>query len=65
MRVTIDTGLCNGYGNCAFAAPDVFDIDLARNLAVLRDDADLDHVDEDSLRDAAADCPVQAILLEQ
>lgn len=63
MKVIIDTTLCNGYGNCAFSAPDVFDIDLASNLAVLRDEVDLDKVDESALREAAADCPVQAILL--
>ena len=63
MKVTIDTSLCNGYGNCAFSAPDVFDIDLASNLAVLRDDVDLDQADAHALHEAAADCPVQAIRL--
>ena len=65
MRISIDTSLCNGYGNCAFAAPDVFDVDLRANLAVLKDDVDLDTVELDLVREAAADCPVRAILLEE
>ncbi|MBJ8348264.1 ferredoxin [Antrihabitans sp. YC2-6] len=65
MKISIDTHACNGYGNCAFAAPDVFDVDLARNLAVLKDDVDLDTIDLDLVREAAEDCPVRAILLEE
>jgi ferredoxin len=64
MKVKIDGQRCSGYGNCAFAAPDVFDIDLARNVAVLKSDIDLDMIDPADLRDAAGDCPVAAILLE-
>jgi ferredoxin len=62
MRISVDTNLCNGYGNCAFAAPDVFDVDLARNVAVLKD-VDLAEVELDLIRAAADDCPVRAILL--
>jgi ferredoxin len=58
--IEIDLDLCNGYGNCVVAAPDVFDLDPETNLAVLRTPS----VSADRLsavREAAADCPVQAI----
>jgi ferredoxin len=62
MRLILDLNRCQGYAQCAFLAPDVFQMhgneavhydpnpDEAQRLRVLR---------------AAAACPVQAILVEQ
>jgi ferredoxin len=61
MRIVVDLNRCQGYGQCAFLAPEVFDLrgeealmynpgpDEAQRLPVLR---------------AAAACPVQAIRVE-
>lgn len=60
MRVSVDTGLCNGHGQCTFAAPDVFS---------MGDDGRPVHPDqvpagaEAQAEDAAALCPMQAITL--
>jgi len=62
MRITIDTALCNGYGNCVITAPDVFDLDPTTDIAVVRDQNAAD-LDPDAVREAAADCPVRAIRL--
>lgn len=35
MRVSVDTSLCQAYGNCLLAAPEVFDLDEESNLAVV------------------------------
>jgi ferredoxin len=62
MRLVIDLNRCQGFAQCVFLAPDVFELygeeaihydpnpDDAWRLRVLR---------------AAAACPVQAILVEQ
>lgn len=60
MRVTIDAAVCNGHGQCTFAAPEVF---------VMGDDGrpkHPQHVPEGSeggVEDAAALCPMQAITI--
>jgi len=62
MKVVVDMDKCQDHGQCAFAAPEVFQISTEGKLVVLQDDPD------ESLRDAveeAADvCPVQAITIE-
>jgi ferredoxin len=62
MRLVVDLNRCQGFAQCVFLAPDVFELygeealrydpnpDDGRRLRVLR---------------AAAACPVQAILVEQ
>jgi ferredoxin len=60
VHVSVDTSLCNGYGNCVVAAPAVFDLDESTNLAVvLHENPDGD--DQDAALEAAADCPARAI----
>lgn len=63
MRVTVDLGRCNAYGNCVIEAPDVFDIDDANGLAVVLDE----HPGEEQrkqVESAARLCPVLAITIE-
>ncbi|MFI9848417.1 ferredoxin [Nonomuraea sp. NPDC051941] len=60
MRVVVDLNRCQGYAQCVFLAPEVFH--LHGEEALLYDPA----VSDDRLegvRQAAAACPVQAILL--
>ncbi|MEV5509238.1 ferredoxin [Streptomyces orinoci] len=60
MRVVVDLTRCQGYAQCVFLAPEVFQLHgeegLLYNPAV--PDEQLERV-----RQAAAACPVQAILL--
>ena len=58
----LDLGKCNGYGNCVFAAPGMFDLDLASNLPVLLQD-EWSEEDRASLVAAVADCPANALAL--
>ncbi|WP_199434229.1 ferredoxin [Qaidamihabitans albus] len=61
-RVDIDRTLCNGYGNCVVAAPEVFDLDTETNIAFVQPGHRADD-DGPALREAEADCPVGAIAL--
>lgn len=63
-RVDIDETLCNGYGNCVVAAPEVFDLDAESNIAVVLPGHPVDD-DGPALREAATDCPVRAIVLSE
>ncbi|SDI33164.1 FAD-dependent oxidoreductase [Nonomuraea jiangxiensis] len=62
MRVVVDLTRCQGYGQCAFAAPDVFRMGRAETLmyTLNPDDANRDQV----LRAAAA-CPVRALVVDE
>lgn len=61
MKVTVDLTLCQDHGQCAIAAPEVFQIN---------DDGRLEYngIADNSLREYVEDavdvCPVQAILIE-
>ena len=58
MRISVDLNRCQSYGQCCFAAPDVFQF---HNGEVLEyDPAPNEACREDVIRAAKA-CPVQAI----
>jgi ferredoxin len=63
MKVVVDMDKCQDHGQCAFAAPEVFQIDADSGKLVV-----LTHEPDESLRDkveeAADVCPVQAIEIE-
>lgn len=62
LRVRVDLQRCIGAGNCIFLAPTVF---RWRQKEFLKADVlDPETVEEEVLRDAAASCPTQAILIE-
>jgi ferredoxin len=60
MKVQVDMDVCQNYGQCVFAAPEVFDLDDAGDLVY-------QEVAEDSARPdveaAVMACPVQAITI--
>ncbi|MFF1839000.1 FAD-dependent oxidoreductase [Streptomyces sp. NPDC058231] len=62
MKIVVDLTRCQGYAQCAFAAPDVFAIQGDEALLY---DADPDDAQREKIARAAAACPVQAIFLDR
>ena len=62
MRLVVDLNRCQGYAQCVFLAPDVFEL---RGDEALHYDANADHSQRLRILRAAAACPVQAIQVEQ
>jgi NADPH-dependent 2,4-dienoyl-CoA reductase/sulfur reductase-like enzyme/ferredoxin len=60
MRLVVDLTRCQGYGQCAFLAPDVFQM---RGGEALMDNPEPDDSQRERVLRAAAACPVQAIRL--
>lgn len=58
MHVIVDMDVCQNHGQCAFAAPDVFEINSEGNLEYVEHPPDDQRV---SVEDAVDVCPVQAI----
>ncbi|WP_433598323.1 ferredoxin [Nocardia sp. CA-135953] len=58
MRVTVDLDVCDGHGQCVFAAPGIFQFDEAGDLLY---EPNPDDVDRAEIELAARLCPVQAI----
>ncbi|GAB4079103.1 2-keto-4-pentenoate hydratase [Modestobacter muralis] len=59
MKITVDHERCEGFASCVVSAPDLFDLDDERNVAVV-----LEPVAADARAlalEAAASCPVRAI----
>ncbi len=59
MKVTVDDSLCTGCGLCADSCPEVFEV-ADDNLAHVKADNCQSH----DLNQVAADCPVEAIKVE-
>jgi ferredoxin len=62
MKVSIDKDLCTGCGLCADTAPDVFEI--ADDMASVKV-ATVKKSLYDAVREAADDCPTEAIIIEE
>ncbi|MEV5708703.1 FAD-dependent oxidoreductase [Actinoallomurus sp. NPDC052274] len=62
MRVIVDLTRCQGYGQCAFLAPDVFTMNGQEALLY---DPDADDAQREHILRAAAACPVQAIHVDR
>jgi ferredoxin len=63
MKVTVDESLCNGYGLCVEACPEVFalgDADEQVTLLIERPDESL----RESVERAVEDCPKTALGIE-
>jgi ferredoxin len=61
LRLVVDLNRCQGYAQCCFLAPDVFE--LHGEEALWYDPAP-DGATYERVLHAAASCPVQAILVE-
>lgn len=61
MKVIVDMSLCQDHGQCAIAAPDVFQMDEDSKLVY---DATPDESMRQYVEDAIDVCPVQAIFIE-
>ncbi|HXQ90092.1 MAG TPA: ferredoxin [Acidimicrobiales bacterium] len=62
MRITLDTGLCQGHGRCYTLAPDLFDSDDLGHCVLLVDEVPAGH--EDEARTGVDNCPEHALTLE-
>jgi ferredoxin len=62
MRILVDLNRCQGYAQCAFLAPDAFEL---RGNEALHYDGNPDDAERVRILRAAAACPVQAIEVEQ
>ncbi|MGW4380274.1 ferredoxin [Kitasatospora sp. NPDC004531] len=60
MRITVDMNLCESHGQCVFAAPEIFSFDEDDYLQYR---ATVPDTLRDKAEQAAAACPVRAILL--
>jgi ferredoxin len=62
MRIELDSQLCQAYGNCLLAAPDVFELTESTPVVLI-----LQPTPADALRaeveEAVVSCPVQALTL--
>ena len=64
MRITLDGTRCTGHGRCYVVAPAVFDAD-DDGYGVVRNGAEVAQGDERAARRGAANCPEDAITLEE
>ena len=64
MRVHIDPDLCNGCGPCVDICPEAFKLDEEQTVAVATMD-DIAGDLEQSCREAAKNCPTEAIIIEE
>ena len=62
-RLQVDRDLCEGYANCVFQAPDVFDLG-DDNIVVVLLAGDIGEADHERVAEAVASCPVSALSLD-
>lgn len=60
----LDLEKCNGYGNCVFAAPEMFELDLASNQPVILQ-SEWSDAERLTMASAVADCPAAALRLRR
>lgn len=61
MRIVVDLNRCQGYGQCVFLAPEVFEL---QGEEALMYDTGPDQAQRTRVLRAATACPVQAIRVE-
>ena len=60
MKITVDRTKCMGSGNCAFFAPNTFDLDDEMKVVVTDPTGD----SADDIAAAVEGCPTHALILE-
>lgn len=63
MHVILDTQNCQAYANCLLTAPDVFDLDEDRGIAIIKEENPPEKL-RAVVEEAVRSCPVQALTLE-
>ncbi|GAA5190376.1 ferredoxin [Rugosimonospora acidiphila] len=63
MHIVLDPDLCQAYGNCLLAAPDVFELTEATPVVIVRQ-ANPGEDLRAEVEEAVRSCPVQALTLE-
>ena len=64
MRVSVDQDICAGYGTCVEVAPDLFELD-DWGYAVAVGDGEVADGQQELAREAALQCPMNAITLNE
>lgn len=62
MRVTVDKDLCQAYGNCVLAAPDVFRLDASTPVAAILQ-PEPPETSASAVEEAVGNCPAEALML--
>jgi ferredoxin len=63
MRVVLDPQNCQAYANCLLTAPDVFDLDEEKGVAIIKQEHPAEEL-RSEVEEAVRSCPVQALTLE-
>jgi ferredoxin len=61
-RLRVDRDLCDGYANCVFQVPGVFDLG-DDNIVVIQVE-DISEAERERVAEAVASCPVAALVLD-
>ncbi len=64
MKVHVDTNLCDGGGPCVDICPEAFELNQEGTAAVAKMDDIPDDL-EQSCREAATNCPTDAIIIDE
>ena len=64
MKIRLDEDLCVGHGRCYALAPDVFDADDVGHCVLRFADEDVPVTLVDSARQAVANCPEDALTID-
>ena len=59
LKILIDRESCDGYGNCLFVAPEIFDLDDENKVILLAEDVTAENTELIDL--AINECPTRAI----
>ncbi len=62
MRIELDTKLCQAYGNCLLAAPEVFELTAATPVVVVLQPEPPESA-RSEVEEAVLSCPAQALTL--
>jgi ferredoxin len=63
IRIKIEPTRCEGFGNCVYAAPDIFELDADGRVRLKEETVADDRMDV--VRRAVYDCPVNVISYAQ
>jgi ferredoxin len=64
MKIHVDQDRCEGHGRCYSIAPELFEPDDIGNASA-RGDGAVEPTEEQLARRAAANCPEQAVIVEE